>query len=341
MAYRCLQYIDRGLELQCLLPLGFHEASTPLKFGLIFSPVWGIDIRWWMQEALFGKFQGASANPGFQTPSTKACAKLPRCGFPLPRGHRIEYMEFWSLLSLKSPCLLIGGCKSRGGPCPIVHFLASFFITDLVFKRRVFFLSFQVFNSGLPFLFQGEPSLFCTSFRATESKCGQIEAAACCSNQVLNPHACLLYITISHFSLEYTIIYISQIFPNGILCQVHKFRSNRGTLCPLAKVGSDIVGLGNWHHIMGFQSVHEGLLYDPHSIRFSSRINSAVYLEACSSAHMQILSCSIKTHVAHVKFVSQTRTYGLWAYLSTAPRCEAILTTTTTTTTTTTKIKAF
>lgn len=151
-------------------------------------------------------------------PRTLVFRPLPRklarsfraAGFDFREVIVLNTWGFWSLLSLKSPCLLIGGCKSRGGPCPIVHFLASFFITDLVFKRRASFLSFQVFNSGLPFLFQGEPSLFCTSFRATESKCGQMEAAACCSNQVLNPHACLLYITISHFSLEYTIIYISQ-----------------------------------------------------------------------------------------------------------------------------------
>ena len=109
------------------------------------------------------------------------------------------------------------------------------------------------------------------------------------------------YTIIHHFTF-FTRIYNHIHIPNGILCQVHKFRSNRGTLCPLAKVGSDIVGLGDWHHIMGFESVHEVLLYDPHSIRFSSRINSAVYLEACSSAHMQILSYSIKTHVAHVIF---------------------------------------
>ena len=106
----------------------------------------------------------------------------------------------------------------------------------------------------------------------------------------------LLYNTISHFSREYTIIYISQ------MASYARFINFAPTEEPSAHWQRWARTLLAWEIGTTSWGLNEGLLYDPHSIRFSSRINSAVYLEACSSAHMQILSYSIKTHVAHVIF---------------------------------------
>ena len=143
-----------------------------------------------MQEALFRGFCGASANPGFQTPSTKACAKLPRCGFRLPRGHRIEYMGVLVAAQFEVTLSSHWRLQKSRRTLPYCPFPGFVFHHWPSFQTPRFLFIFSSLQFRPTVSFSGEPSLFCTSFRATESKCGQMEAAACCSNQVLNPHAC-------------------------------------------------------------------------------------------------------------------------------------------------------
>jgi len=63
----------RGHSFHNSLPQRFHELSFQIRN---------------VARNAFG-FRDASANLGFNTPSAKACAELPRCGcgFSLPRGH--------------------------------------------------------------------------------------------------------------------------------------------------------------------------------------------------------------------------------------------------------------